>query len=788
MLNKINLITGETYTLRELFSGTRRIIIPDLQRDYCWGNPMQKSKDDAMLSYAEGFIDTLLEQFEAHPYGRLNLGIIYGYESPQNYVHLCDGQQRITTLFLLLGMLNRWAADDRYRHYLISDFEYLDDDHDPYLQYAIRESSLYFMSDLVYRFFTRGEDEDVMPLQSVSDIYNSATGESCSWFYGEYITDPSIRSMLRCLESIERKKSQLLGEDDADRLERLVEFLVDRLTFIYYDMGTRANGEETFVVINTTGEPLSATENLKPIVITHEVERVARGQKRVDDCDTASDFYTVGDKRLTVANAWEEMENYFWNIRRKSDFDTADNGFKEFLRWVVLLHLYTVDKDRFKQNASDDFDVRFPHTEISMGDIIDVFNAFVKLRNKYSNLFDVDKLPGRGDRLKQIELFVLLPMLAYLRQHTSEDERNVRRLWYYLTNLSKVENVSKAVNDVLIDVIGIGTCISDIIDILNIKEPISATILTSEERFKLEILRSMPTPEERCDFEEDMWTAQTMEVDVPGQLLFQGEIQVLLKWATSDCVLDTSRFNAKEFKDYLKQLQKLFRVSKDHTVNDMLRRAIMAWGYKGMPWGKSYGWRHTWREILNHDPGKFRDFIDAVKECGIEGVIRTNACNSAIVRYPEILAYCDKKNLDTWHTFGLAVCQRSYAQPIPLALAEIMLKVGLRLQRCAQEKGNWRFEISKNEVLLIRPVESSKNRVREIQVSAVNGGQNLHYYVEKEGGNFDITLSLTSMHALVRWLYPSDKRPKSGSAYKKLHHRKDRGSRPISLRKVRHKR
>ena len=38
MRNKINFISGETYTLAELFSGNRKIIIPDLQRDYCWGN------------------------------------------------------------------------------------------------------------------------------------------------------------------------------------------------------------------------------------------------------------------------------------------------------------------------------------------------------------------------------------------------------------------------------------------------------------------------------------------------------------------------------------------------------------------------------------------------------------------------------------------------------------------------------------------------------------------------------------------------------------------------------
>ncbi len=42
MANKINFITGETYTLAELFSGERQIIIPDLQRDYCWGSSSNK--------------------------------------------------------------------------------------------------------------------------------------------------------------------------------------------------------------------------------------------------------------------------------------------------------------------------------------------------------------------------------------------------------------------------------------------------------------------------------------------------------------------------------------------------------------------------------------------------------------------------------------------------------------------------------------------------------------------------------------------------------------------------
>ena len=36
--------------------------------------------------------------------------------------------------------------------------------------------------------------------------------------------------------------------------------IVNNLEFMYYDMENRANGEETFVIINTAGEPLTDTD------------------------------------------------------------------------------------------------------------------------------------------------------------------------------------------------------------------------------------------------------------------------------------------------------------------------------------------------------------------------------------------------------------------------------------------------------------------------------------------------------------------------------------------------
>lgn len=742
MTNKINLITGETYTLGELFSGTRRIIIPDLQRDYCWGNNLP---DKGNVNLVEGFLETLVEQFDNHRYGRLSLGLLYGYENPENYVQLCDGQQRITTLFLLLGMLNKWMGDDRYRHYLMSDFEFYDDDHEPYLQYSIRESSLYFMSDLVYRFFTLGGEETI---ESVNSIYDFSTGESCSWFYGEYATDPSIMSMLRCLEIIELWKDRLLPGNDTDRLEAFVEFIVDRLTFIYYDMGSRANGEETFVIINTTGEPLSPTENLKPLVINDEKNLLPEGTLLEVNC-----------KKLLPSQAWEEMENHFWRIRRKKDFDTADSGFNEFLRWTTLLHQYnSVDLTQFKQNAKEDFDYRFPYKDIPLTEITRVYNAFVKLKEEYSHVLTEVGSLGAGDKLEQKDLFVYLPLLARLLNNPEIESRQMIRLWRWLRNLIRNRNVGKSVNELLADVIRIGAEADDITDILTLNG-ISSTLLTEEERFKLEILQGGRDEEKRRDLEEDIWTAYDMEVDVEGQLLFDvGEIRPLLMWATTNCTLDSKAFEATRFKHYIGLLKERLRTG-HHTVNDDTRRALVAWGYKGIPHGRSYGWKGSWKDIINHNILEFKHFLDAMERLGLNHILKFDNTDCAIVRYPGVLAYSDQKNFDTWARSGYNVCRSSYAQPIPVSLAAIMARMGVIVERnSTQRSGDWNIQMTKEGVLVITPFLPNTKRIEEMQVTSVGNGRKLQYRVKASAYEFEIALPLYSAETLIARLVNSPER------------------------------
>ena len=230
MANKINFITGETYTLAELFSGERRIIIPDLQRDYCWGDENNTKSTGEKGELVSGFVNNLLTQFDEYQNRNdkdcLNLGLFYGYEVPANHIQLCDGQQRLTTLYLLLGMINKKTIEHKDDTQLT----------EPYLNYAIRESSLYFLSDLVCKFFIGNKDE-------VEKIKLS------DWFFRYYNLDPSIQNMLKALAIIE----SILKDKETNCVE-FGEWLLNKVTFLYFDMENRKNGEETFVVINTTGE------------------------------------------------------------------------------------------------------------------------------------------------------------------------------------------------------------------------------------------------------------------------------------------------------------------------------------------------------------------------------------------------------------------------------------------------------------------------------------------------------------------------------------------------------
>lgn len=300
-MNKfIKFISGKEYFLKDFFSGDTKIVIPDLQRDYCWGDNAYTGKDNNPQELVSGFLKNIIELFETDEESSVTLGLVYGYEQPCNHIQICDGQQRLTTLFLLLGVLNMKCKEHKvFDNYIISEQE-MKDDYEPHLLYAIRESTLYFLSDLSLHLFINRELD-------VNEIKKS------NWYFCEYDQDASIQSMISAVKII----SRILDSYNEINYQKLGNYVLNKLRVLYYDMGNRSRGEETYVVINTTGEPLSATENIKPILL---------GNPSLSE-----------EQRRKYSDQWEEREEWFWQHRGIDK--TSDNGMYIFLTWYWQIGL-----------------------------------------------------------------------------------------------------------------------------------------------------------------------------------------------------------------------------------------------------------------------------------------------------------------------------------------------------------------------------------------------------------------------------------------------------------------
>lgn len=628
MRNKINFITGETYTLAEFFSGNRRIIIPDLQRDYCWGDKTHTSEKKELVT---GYLTTLIQQYEKNSLDveKLNLGLIYGYEVPANHIQLCDGQQRITTLFLLLGFLNKKSGKNVFQSYLMSDYE-LSDDKEPYLQYSIRETSLYFLSDLVCHFFFQ-DPSDSERVDNVNDI------ESCSWFFNEYRTDPSIISMIKALKIFDH----ILENRDPSWCVQFGDFLINRLTFMYYDMENRKNGEETFVVINTTGEPLSQTQNLKPLVVTHDINNSYRSTNGID-------------------KDWEEIETWFWKNRNNCN-DTADAGFAEFLRWVSIIELAKKAVSDSSKQISEILlkgKYSFNYSEIPFREIYAYWKAVERVFN--SSFFErallsptereVSTESGqykyKVKALTQIDCFRLLPIIAYCKRRPCDlNDENAIRLYHFIYNLSRLDNIQKSVNTLVEKVIQIALECDDILQLLDpkYKGQFTDMILTDEELLKLTIIKNNSS--KRDEIEEAFWKAQNHPI-------FKGEIMPLIIWTERNGRFDLQRFNL--IKSHFDQIFP----SNVENITDLTRRSMLTMNLKRYPLdNNSFGYTsEEWKTIIFSDIDKMGLYLyrlfnscyilpTSVQNLMINGEVNSGHPFYQFVEHNYLLEYCDQKRV-----------------------------------------------------------------------------------------------------------------------------------------------
>ena len=228
-------MTGQTGGFRRMtFPQLLReyaIEIPIIQRDYVQGR-IQKNKVLA------GFLDSLRDAIRGEP---VELDFIFGDREGETFRPL-DGQQRLTTLFLL-----HWYAARRNGAVTPDAKQDL-----AKFTYETRISSREFCRHLATEEFEINWDKG-------ENALNDAIID-CNWFSPSWRRDPTIRGMLRALDRIHgtfREVPDLwnhLVQDDNPPITSNFILLED------FDLS-----DELYIKMNARGKPLTPFENFKAL-------------------------------------------------------------------------------------------------------------------------------------------------------------------------------------------------------------------------------------------------------------------------------------------------------------------------------------------------------------------------------------------------------------------------------------------------------------------------------------------------------------------------------------------
>lgn len=276
-----------------------KIVIPMIQRDYAQGR-----QNPHALQVRERFLDALNQAIVKDK--KITLDFIYGDIDVNGVLTPLDGQQRLTTLFLLHWYAVKKGQIPKDQAAFLEKFSYE-------TRYSARE----FCNFLV-EFTPKFQEK-------LSDEICDAAGFPLSWK-----KDPTISSMLTMLDAIDDKFR------DCDNLgERLQEGAVSFSFLSIKDMGLT---DDLYIRMNSRGKPLTLFEHFKAELEKNLKEAEDNGQT---DAGTTERISTKIDIDWT---------NMLW-LYSKDDDHLIDNRFLNYFRFICDILCYQSDGSTLNEST-----------------------------------------------------------------------------------------------------------------------------------------------------------------------------------------------------------------------------------------------------------------------------------------------------------------------------------------------------------------------------------------------------------------------------------------------------
>ena len=230
------------------------ICVPKIQRDYAQGR-----EDDKTAEIRESFLEEMIESLISKESMPLVLDFVYGSTDNDNVFTPLDGQQRLTTLFLL-----HWYLLPADRPQLFKD-----DTSMPRFTYEARISSKDFCKSLVATSPRIIKDNTAM---SVSKRENETTKKEWTlsesiqnepWFLWSWRKDPTIKGMLVMLDAMDKKLKAIPDKislwNSLTENRKIVFHILPLEQFnladgVYVKMNARGKELSSFDILNSTFE------------------------------------------------------------------------------------------------------------------------------------------------------------------------------------------------------------------------------------------------------------------------------------------------------------------------------------------------------------------------------------------------------------------------------------------------------------------------------------------------------------------------------------------------------
>lgn len=221
-------MTFKDMTFKDILQKYEQIIIPKIQRDYAQGRLDKKATEIREKLLSDIFSGK-----------KISFDFIFGTkgENKNNFIPL-DGQQRLTTLFLLHLYQFQQSPSSNNNPFVnkgITKFTY-----------ETRTASKDFCEHLISQKWKC--DNKKKPSEVIKDS---------TWFMDYWQYDPTVECMLQMLDSI-YEKSQKTNFPD-----------LGKITFEFFALDEYNLNENLYIKMNSRGKPLTAFENLKAEIENH---------------------------------------------------------------------------------------------------------------------------------------------------------------------------------------------------------------------------------------------------------------------------------------------------------------------------------------------------------------------------------------------------------------------------------------------------------------------------------------------------------------------------------------